>query len=66
VPLPERGACAPQRRREPRLAVAAGDLLALAAIDVEHQAGDALGRAVALALDDAAAMKHPQPAVSRG
>ena len=66
VPLPERGARAPQRRREPRLAVAARDLFALAPVDVEQQPGDALRGSVALALHDAAAMQDPQPAMARG
>jgi len=66
VPLPERGARAPQRRGEARLAVAARDLLALAPVDVEQDARDAHRRSVAITLHHAAAMQDPQPPVPRG
>ena len=66
VPLPERGARAPQRGGEPRLAVAARDFLALAPVDVEQQPGDARRGAIALALHDASAVQHPQPAMPGG
>ena len=66
VPLPERGARAPQRGRESRLAVAARHLFALAPVDVEQQPGDALRGSIALAQHDAAAMQHPQPAMPGG
>jgi hypothetical protein len=66
VPLPECRARAPERGREPRLAVVARDLLALATIDVEQQACDARRGAVARAFHDASSLHHPQPAVLAG
>jgi hypothetical protein len=50
----------------PRLAVAARDFLALAAVDVEQQPADARRSAVALALHDPAPVQHPQPPVAGG
>ena len=66
MPLPERGARAPQRGREPRLAVAARDLLALAPVDVEQQPGDAQRGSIVIALHDASAVQDPQPAMPGG
>jgi len=63
MPLPERRARPPQRGREPRFAVAARNLFALAPVDVEQQAGDAQRGAVVSTLHDAATMQHPQPAM---